>query len=113
MRTENVDTGALLILRNVKPWITKQQYKTIRGQILYGDADAAMKGLRNILRKNAEELMVIANKRLCAKASSETREVVELMRKEVERECPEFRGLLVPMCEYQGGVCHEMNGCER
>ena len=62
---------------------------------------------------NAEELMVIANKRLCAKASPETREVVELMRKEVEQECPEFRGLLVPMCEYNGGVCHEMNGCGR
>ena len=62
---------------------------------------------------NAEELMVIANKRLCAKASPETRAVVELMRDEVERECPEFRGLLVPMCEYQGGVCHEMNGCGR
>ena len=62
---------------------------------------------------NAEELMVIANKRLCAKASPETQKVVELMRDEVERECPEFRGLLVPMCEYHGGVCHEMNGCGR
>ena len=62
---------------------------------------------------NAEELMVIANKRLCSKASPETREVVELMRREVEQACPEFRGLLVPMCEYQGGVCHEINGCGR
>lgn len=62
---------------------------------------------------NAEELMVIANKRLCGKASPETREVVERMCKEVERECPEFRGLLVPMCEYNGGVCHEMKPCGR
>ena len=62
---------------------------------------------------NAEELMVIANKRLCKKASPETREVVEMMRKEVEQVCPEFRGLLVPMCEYQGGVCHEMKSCGR
>ena len=68
MRTDNLDAGVLTILRNVKPLLNKQQYKTIRGQILYGDADAAMKGLRNILRKNAEELMVIANKRLCKKS---------------------------------------------
>lgn len=53
MRTENVDTGALLILRNVNPWLTKQQYKTIRGQILSGDADAAMRGLQNVLQKRA------------------------------------------------------------
>lgn len=24
---------------------------------------------------------------------------------------PEFEGLLVPMCEYHGGVCHEMHPC--
>lgn len=53
MRTDNLDTGALLILRNVKPWLTKQQYKTIRGQILSGDADAAMRGLRNVLQKRS------------------------------------------------------------
>ena len=32
MRTDNVDAGALMILLNVKPWLTKQQYKTIRGK---------------------------------------------------------------------------------
>lgn len=58
---------------------------------------------------NAEELMVIANKRLCQMASPETRSVVELMCRLVEAKCPEFRGLLVPACEYNG-VCHEMNG---
>ena len=53
MRTDNVDTGALLILRHVKPWLTKQQYTTIRGQILSGDADAAMRGLRNVLQRRS------------------------------------------------------------
>lgn len=58
---------------------------------------------------NAEELMVIANKRLCSQASKETREVVAEMCRQVEAHCPEFKGLLVPACEYNG-VCHEMNG---
>jgi thymidylate synthase ThyX len=60
---------------------------------------------------NAEELMVIANKRLCRLASKETREVVTQMCKLVVEECPEFDEFLVPMCFYHGGVCHEMKGC--
>lgn len=60
---------------------------------------------------NAEELMVIANKRLCKQASTETQEVVKMMCKEVLKVCPEFEGLLVPMCRY--GKCHEMFPCEK
>ena len=30
-----------------------------------------------------------------------------------EEATPELRGLLVPMCEYNGGVCHEMFPCGR
>jgi thymidylate synthase ThyX len=60
---------------------------------------------------NAEELMVIANKRLCKQASEETRQVVRMMCKEVLKVCPEFEGLLVPMCRY--GKCHEMFPCKR
>lgn len=60
---------------------------------------------------NAEALMTLANKRLCGKASPETREVVLKMCQQVLAVCPEFDGLLVPMCLYHGGVCHEMNSC--
>lgn len=60
---------------------------------------------------NAEELMVVSNKRLCNQASKETREVVKEMCKLVIEKCPEFDGLLVPMCEY--GNCHEMFPCGR
>lgn len=62
---------------------------------------------------NAEELMSIANKRLCMKASKETRDVVQSICDLVIERFPEFNGLLVPMCEYHGGVCHEMNPCGR
>ena len=62
---------------------------------------------------NAEELLVIANKRLCAQASPETRMVVEEMCNMVAEACPEFRRFLVPMCVYNGGICHEMRPCGR
>ena len=60
---------------------------------------------------NAEELMVIANKRLCAQASKETREVVRMMCELAEANTPELHGLLVPNCEYNR--CHEMYPCGR
>ena len=62
---------------------------------------------------NAEELMTIANKRLCNQASKETQMVVKAMCVEVLAKCPEFEGMLVPMCQYHGGVCHEMTQCWR
>lgn len=58
-----------------------------------------------------EELMIVANKRLCRQADEKTRALVGLMCDEVERLCPEFAGFLVPMCQYHGGVCHEMHPC--
>lgn len=64
-----------------------------------------------ILDINAEQLMVIANKRLCNQASVETRNIVKAMCFLAENHTPELNGLLVPMCEYHGGVCHEMRPC--
>ena len=58
---------------------------------------------------NAEELMTIANKRLCRQASEETRQVVQAMCDEVLKVAPEFKGLLVKQCSY--GRCHEMFPC--
>ena len=60
---------------------------------------------------NAEALLNLANKRLCMKASPETREVVQRMCNLAEQVIPEFKGLLVPMCEYHGGICDEIHGC--
>lgn len=62
---------------------------------------------------NAEQLLVIANKRLCMQASPETRMVVEEICNKVAELCPEFNNYLVPMCVYHGGVCHEMKPCGR
>ena len=62
---------------------------------------------------NAEELITIANKRLCNQASLETRELVKMICKEVEKVCPEFNNELVPMCVRNGFVCHEIFPCGR
>lgn len=59
---------------------------------------------------SAEQLQVIANKRLCGMAAQETREVVQKMCDLAEEATPQLKGLLVPLCVYCGGVCHEMNG---
>lgn len=62
---------------------------------------------------NAEELMTVSNKRLCAQASAATRLTVQMMCDAAVERMPELEGLLVPMCQYHGGVCHEINGCGR
>lgn len=42
--------NALARLKANNHRLTYQQYKTLRGQILAGDVDGAMKGLQRILR---------------------------------------------------------------
>lgn len=44
-----INQKALLELKQYIPWLTGQQYKTLRGQILAGNDEAAMKGLQKIL----------------------------------------------------------------
>lgn len=66
-----------------------------------------------MLSVNAEELMVMANKRLCTKAAQKTREVMQEMCRLASGAFPAISDFLVPMCEYCGGVCHEINGCGR
>jgi thymidylate synthase ThyX len=61
---------------------------------------------------NAEELMTISNKRLCSKASKETRDVVKMMCDLVKEKFPEFDGSLVPSCVHDGGICYEINSCK-
>lgn len=60
---------------------------------------------------NAEELMTIANKRLCRLADKATQAAVLSMCLQVNAACPEFAPFLVPLCEYRGGNCPEMFSC--
>ena len=42
------------MLKKAKPFLTKQQYRTIRGQIIAGDVEGAKKGLKKLLKNGSE-----------------------------------------------------------
>lgn len=52
---QQIDPQALIRLKAHKHLLTAQQYRTLRGQVLAGNPDAAMKGLRKILRRDTAE----------------------------------------------------------
>ena len=45
----DINVGALIRLKGARPNLTAQQYRTLRGQVLAGDPDGAMRGLRKLL----------------------------------------------------------------
>ena len=47
----NKAEGFINKLKNYKNIFTKQQYKTLRGQALKGELEAAEKGLRKLLKR--------------------------------------------------------------
>ena len=51
-----VDNKALGRLLATKRMLTRQQYKTLRGQILAGDADGAMRGLAKLTTQTTKEV---------------------------------------------------------
>ena len=46
---KEVNVGALIRLKGARHHLTIQQYRTLRGQVLAGDPDGAMRGLRKLL----------------------------------------------------------------
>lgn len=64
-----------------------------------------------VMDVNAEQIQILANKRLCRKATQEARDIVQKMCQQAIGATPELDGLLVPMCQHCGGVCHEMEPC--
>lgn len=48
---ERYDFKAMIQIRACKDKLTRQQYKTLRGQVLAGNGDGALKGLRRILQE--------------------------------------------------------------
>jgi hypothetical protein len=67
----------------------------------------------HIMSINAQELMQMAHKRLCNQASKETREVMQLIVKEVIKVAPYMKNVLVPLCAYRNGKCTEMFSCKK
>lgn len=94
---------------HAQPYISS--LRNDRQNAMDGDTAPRNTPVNMILDVNAEELMTIANKRLCKKAAKMTREVVTEMCKLAEKAMPELEGYLVPMCQYHGGECKEMHPC--
>lgn len=67
----------------------------------------------HIMSINAQELIQMAHKRLCNQASKETREVMQLIVKEVIKVTPYMKNVLVPLCAYRNGKCTEMFSCKK
>ena len=60
---------------------------------------------------NAKVIVDMARKRLCKKASIETRQVMEGIRIELGRQGDELARFLVPSCIYRNGLCGEFECC--
>ncbi len=60
---------------------------------------------------NVAALIYISRKRLCLKASKETRQVWRMVRQEVRKVTPEIADLMVPECVYRNGLCPELAPC--
>lgn len=82
-----------------------------RQERMDGDTAPRNTPVSMILYVNAEELQVIANKRLCGKAAEQTQELCKMMCNAAIDAMPELRDVLVPMCVHCGGVCYEMESC--
>jgi len=57
---------------------------------------------------NAEAILNISRKRLCHRASSETRSVWMEFLNELQKYCPELEKCCVPQCVYRNGICPEV-----
>lgn len=60
---------------------------------------------------NAEALINMAHKRLCEKASRETRDLMTQIALQVAIVDPELVEHLVPQCVFRGGICSEPKTC--
>ena len=60
---------------------------------------------------NAQTLIDISHRRLCGKASPETRALWQMICAELLKVTPQFEGMLVPACIYHGGRCDEFKPC--
>ena len=46
---QKIDYKALIQIKGARAHLTAQEYRTLRGQVLAGDSEGAMKGLRKLL----------------------------------------------------------------
>ena len=49
---KQIDYNALMQVKACQSRLSRQQYRTLRGQVLAGDGDGALRGLRKLLRRS-------------------------------------------------------------
>jgi hypothetical protein len=52
---KEIDVNAVCRLKAYRRVLTHQQYQTLKGQILSGNADGAMRGLETILKRRGRQ----------------------------------------------------------
>lgn len=87
----------------------------------YGDATILLRSLSDKFDRyaptslmgdmNAEAIINMSKKRLCAKASKETREIWEQVIAEVAKVDPDLALFCVKPCVFSGGICREHKCC--
>lgn len=60
---------------------------------------------------NAQHLIDMSRKRLCYKASVETRELMEQIKEAIKKIDPDLAKYMVKNCEYRNGICSEPKSC--
>lgn len=65
-----------------------------------------------VISANARAWIESSHLRLCARAQKEIRDFYKMIRREIEKVCPEVAALMVPMCEtHSVPYCAEHAGC--
>lgn len=67
--------------------------------------------VKHKIMANLQAILNMARKRLCMKASDETRRSFELFLDQLKLVEPEIASACVPECEYRGGNCPEFESC--
>lgn len=49
-----INAQALILINRARQWLTAQQYRTLRGQVLAGDSNGALRGLKKLINMKKE-----------------------------------------------------------
>ena len=125
LRAEHSPIRSLIFcfeITNVKSWVVthlvrhhvgvEKWVRTQRTDRTHVNRDELPQGaeIEMEIEANAQALINMSRKRLCSQASIETREVMEAIKKEVEKKDPIMAEVMVKECIYRG-YCPEMWPC--
>lgn len=98
-------------------WYVRSQRPTAINAVDYDREKAPQDALVSlILDTNPQALINISQRRLCYKADKKTRRVwnsvTQAIRLHSDPYVAAIADVMMPTCEYRGGICHELTPCE-